>query len=260
MPAVQSSILIGSITIPLQSFTVGGLAASVPADDYYLEHSTSSLSLIRAFDTAAEAAVGGLACTVEILRNRRVRITFDSPQAVNWGTATQLRDLLGFTGNLGAGTSHVATNISPLLWSPGYPATPKTIPGVAGYTIPHQAIYKSDDGTQAKRYHFGTETWQDLEWTHIVPSRLRTTGTVAAQGGTFHQFFEQCAMLGARFFHYEDMTEDTADASTALVFGVGQGPYVLREGFDGDWYRRRVRGADVSSPLELPIHVVAEYD
>jgi hypothetical protein len=32
---------------------------------------------------------------------------------------------------------------------------------------------------------------------------------------------------------------------------------VLRE-FSGDYYRRRVPGADVSSPLRLPLHLVDE--
>lgn len=256
MPAVESSWLVGSVTIPQQDFTANGFACSIAAGTYYLRHTTSALSLCTQFNGEVENEIGG-GGQCEIMQNRRVHFQMAPAVAINWGTATILRDLLGFTGNLASGTSHQATNISPLLWSPGYPATPKTIPGVTGYTKPHQARSKSDDGSQVYTYHFGAETWQDLEWSHIYASRMRTTGTTAAQGGTFHQFYEQVLMLGSRFFHYEEVTEDSA-STTDVTWPTGLGPYVIRGDMDGDWYSRRIKGADISSPLSLNLHLVDE--
>jgi hypothetical protein len=204
----------------------------------------------------AVQAVTGVPCSNGILRNRLVYLDLGNSVAVNWGGATLLRDLLGFTGNLPSAIEHTATEVSALLWSASFPATPKPIPGVLGYSKPHQVKSKSDDGTEVFTYHLGKETWQDLEWGHVPVSRLRVASGTG--GGTFHEFFEQCAMLGARFFHYETITEDAA-SSALVTFGAGLGPYVIRGDFDGDWYERRVRGADISSPLKLPLQLVAEY-
>jgi hypothetical protein len=257
MPAVSSSWLVGSVTIAQQDFTANGFACSIPAGTYYLRSQNGNLGLTSMFDSEVEDETGVVSDGSVIRRDRLFETNWLANVAINWGAATVLRDLLGFTGNLAAGTQHVATNISPLLWSPGYPATPKTIPGVSGYTKPHQAKSKSDDGSQVYVYHFGTETWQDLEWSHIYPSRLRTTGTTAAQGGTFHQFYQQCLMLGSRFFHYEQVTEDSSSTAD-VTWPTGLGPYVIRGDMDGDWYERRVKGADISSPLKLQLQVVDE--
>jgi hypothetical protein len=255
MPAVASSWLIGSITIPQQDFTSNGFACSVPAGTYYLYHSTSALSLVNQFDGTIENETGVSANQTRLRRSRLLLSSWTAPVSVTWGSATQLRDLLGYTGNLGAGTDHLATNISPLLWSPGYPATPKTIPGVLGYPVDHKTQYKSDDGSQLHTDFYSEETWQDLEWTHIVPSRMRVaTGT---GGGTFHEFYRQVTRIGSRFFHYESVTEDTSDSTTEATLTGGLGPYVTRE-LSGDYYERRVQGADISSPLRLPLHVVDE--
>ena len=256
MPAVDSSWLVGSITIPAQSFTANGFACSIPAGTYYLRHATSALSLIVLFATEVENQTGVSANGVTLKRSRLIADSWTAPVSINWGAATQLQLLFGHTGNLAASTDHLAPNVSPLLWSPGFPGSPTTVVGASGYSKPHQAHSKSDDGTKKYVYHFGKETWQELDWSHIVASRLRViTGT---GGGTFHEFYEQCAMLGSQFFHYS-VTEDSADSSTDVTWGTGLGPYVLRENFDGDWYKRRVPGGDISSPLTIPLQIVSEY-
>lgn len=251
-----SAWLIGSITMPASTLTVDADLFAWPADSYYLVSSTSALSMIDFLAARIVANVGGT-CVITITRGRTIRIVFDTPRTVTWGAATQLRDLLGFTTDLGSATTHDAPNVSPLLWSPGYLATPKTIEGVDGYTVPHQAITKSADGTQVYCTHYGQETWQDLSWSHIIPERMRVDDSTNG-GGTFHEFFEQCALLRARFLYHQEVDELDGSTTTATL-DTARGPYVLRPEFDGDWYRRNVPNAEVSSPLDLPIHLVDEY-
>lgn len=261
MPAFTVDWLVGSITIPLQSFTCNGSPASVAAGSYYLRHSNSGRSLIDVFCSAVENAMGG-GGTGTIRRARRVHLDIAPASDVVWtASALILRNLLGYTADLPSATSHLATTISPLLWSPGYPGTPPhTLRGEDGYEMPHQSIVKSDDGTQSYTYHLGEETWQEYGWSHLDPSRLRQTGTVAAQGGTFKQFWLQCAMLGVRFLNYQDIVEDDSATTTDVTWTTQRGPYVLRpEARRGDWYRRNVPNAEITSSLELPMHVVAEY-
>ena len=261
MPTFTVDWFVGSITIPQQDFTANGFACSIAAGSYYLRHTTANLSLLALFATEVEdqAGVGALGVTVK--RSRLVADLWDAPVAVVWGGATALRDLFGYTGDLASATTHTATNISPLLWSPGYPATPtKDIRGSEGYLVPQQVISASDDGSDEFTYHFGEETHQDLEWSHIDPSRLKITGSEAAQGGTFYQFHRQSGMIGRRLLYYQDVVEDAADSTTDVTWPTQLGPYVLRrEARSGDWYRRNVPNAEVSSPLSLPLKMLSEY-
>lgn len=253
MPATSSSWLVGSKPFATDRITVGGFDLVVEEGDRYLRHPTTALSLIDYFRTVIAAGTS-VATTITIRRNRTVRIEFASAMDIVWNTATAYRDALGFTADLPSATVHDAPNVSPLLWSPGWPAIPDTIAGVAGWSVDHKRRYKSDDGQRSYTDYYGSETWQGLELDHVHVSRMRVT---TGGGGTFQEFYEQCAKLGYRFFHYEQVTED-ASSTTDVTWPTGLGPYVLRE-MSGDWYRRRVKNADVSSPLTLPIHLVAEY-
>lgn len=251
-----SAWLLGSRTLPASVVTVGATACNLAAGPYYLHSDTAALSLLTSLATAIVAGVGGT-CTIELQRNRLIRITFNTNRAITW-TSTDLRDLLGFEGaGSGSATTHTATLVSPLLWSPGYLATPATIEGVDGYTVNHQSVFKSDDGSQIYCDHYGDETNQELSWTHIVPGRMRVDDG-SAQGGTFHAFYEECLRYRRRILWVPSVDESDASSDVATVAGF-RGPYAMREDFQGNWYRRNVPYAEVSSPIELPLMMPAEY-
>lgn len=252
----SSAWFFGSRTLPASVVTVGATACNLAAGPYYLHTSTSSLSLATTLAAAIVTGVGGT-CTIQFQRNRLIRITFNTNRAITW-TSTDLRDLLGFEGaGSGSATTHTATLVSPLLWSPGYLATPATIYAVDGYTVNHQSVFKSDDGSQTFCDHYGDETHQELSWTHIVPGRMRVD-EADDQGGTFHSFYQECLRYRRRIQWVESVDESDASSDVATVTGF-RGPYALREDFSGNWYRRNVPYAEVSSPLELPLMMPAEY-
>jgi hypothetical protein len=265
MVAVSSSWLVASGPVPLITAEVGGASIDMPAGDYYLRHATASLSLLDAVAAAASALTGDTH-TLVVIRNRRVRW---SATGGNWdvdfstGNGAILAALLGASTVLpySGSASYTFDEIPPWLWSPGWLATPQTIAGKAGYSVDHKKRYKSDDGQRSFTHYLGSETWQELELDHVVSSRMCLADSVslAARGGTFDQFYEQSAKLGYQFFHYEQVTEDSADATTPVTWPTGFGPYVLRPEFKGRWNERRVQGADVSNRLRLPIHMVREY-
>jgi hypothetical protein len=58
MPAVSTSILVGSIELAAQSFTANGFACTIPAGTYYLRHATGSLSLLDVFGSEVENETG----------------------------------------------------------------------------------------------------------------------------------------------------------------------------------------------------------
>lgn len=260
MPAVSTSWLVGYFTVPAMSLSnFDGDDINVAAGTYCLRHSTAALSFLDVLNTAIDDSLSAITCTsLVVLQNRHIQINLSAIADLNFATGTingdVLAAVLGFdaTDHTGA-SSYTAENISPFLWSPGYPATPTTIAGVSGYTVPQQSRYQADDGSQLYVAHYGDQTWQELNWSHIVPSRMRVTPSV---GGTYHEFFEQCTKIGRRFLHYEGITEDLS-STTAVTWTTALGPYVQREA-DGNWYRRNVPNAEVSSPLELPLMLVDE--
>lgn len=265
MPAVQTSWLVGSLVLP--PVTLVGFDSqtiTVPGGTYYLRHPTAGLSLLDVVNTAIDASASAITCTsLVVLESRLVQINLSAPANLNFATGDTNGDVLaaalGFSGaDLTGAASYTATRPSPLLFSAAYPATPKTIAGVTGYTKLKQAVMKAADGSRMRRVGFGNEIWQELSWPHIVPSRLQVTGTEHAQSGTFHQFFEQSLSRGYKLLHYEQMTEDAA-SSTPATWSTPLGPYELRDGFDGDWYTRNVSNAEISSPLKLPLLAVSEY-
>jgi hypothetical protein len=257
MPAVATDWFLGYVTIPAQSFLVNASAASVAAGTYCLRHSTGAVSLVDAFDAAIVAAVGGTAsCSLSV--GGLVFAGYSGNRSVTWGSATILRDLLGFTqGDLASSDFHIADDYSPLFWSPGYPGTPATIRGRDGYLVPHQVLSKSDDGSRVDTYHFSEETHQELGWSHIMPERLMVEDS-GDGGGTFYEFHRQVGMIGSEFLWYPDIEEDVEETEP-VTFTTPRGPYVLRaEARSGDWYRRNVPTDELSSPLALPMQLVSE--
>lgn len=259
----DSAWFIGSVTLP-QVDLVGfdGDDITLAAGTYYLRHATAALSLLDAFNTAMDASAAAVTCTsLFVRRDRRVQINLSGVADLNFATNDNNGDLLaaalGFdpTDHTGA-SSYVAENVSPLLFSPGFPATPTTISGVEGYSVDDKVVYRSQDGTQSVTYLYNSSTYQEFSWSHVVPERLRIVAGAPDDGGTFHRFYESVYKLGLRWFWYPSVSEDDS-SSTSVTWGTGIGPYVRRSD-DGNWYRRNVPNAEVSSPLDLNGHIVAE--
>lgn len=120
----------GRITIPSGGYNgtiddsggAGAAAWSVAAGTYYLNSPGSiGSSLIDALSTALNTAAPTDTITVSISASEtgtgKVTITSTGSTAIVW-TSTALRDLLGFTGNLPAGTSWTGSAQARHLWLP----------------------------------------------------------------------------------------------------------------------------------------------
>jgi hypothetical protein len=107
----------GRIKVPTGGWTatVGAGTATIAAGYYYASHLLQAVAI-------AFAAAASTTCTATASLGESgtglVTITFGSAKAVTW-ISTDLRDLLGFTGNLSSGTSHVGTQAMRSVWLPG---------------------------------------------------------------------------------------------------------------------------------------------
>ena len=255
MPRVRSTWLVGSIeALPLQSFTIDATASTVTAGSWYLYAASSGVSLLARIAAQMTAAGLGSAAAV-ILENRRVRLSAGGTFAVTWGAATQLRDLLGFTGNLSGASSYTATNISPLLWSGG--EVSRACPtGVTGYPVEDAEISVSADGSRQITTFYATHYHDDWTWEAVHLSRYwSTTGA----GGTWQAFRTAVVVQGHRFQLFETVEEDTA-STTAVTWPTRIGVYKMREIPPGKG--DRISGFEASNvywKVSMSVRLSSEY-
>lgn len=254
MPRIRSTWLVGSLEqMPEQDVTIDGSPQSVPASRYYLTHDTAAISLLDAM-AAAMTAAGVVAPAAVLLENRRVRLSSSGVFTVTW-VDTELRDLLGFTGALAGASSYVATNISPLLWSPGAAVTRQVLPGAEGYEVEDAEIRVSADGTRQEVDFHATHTWDEWEWDAVVADRYAAPG--AAEGGTWIGWRRQVLVPGYRFQLYEFVVEDTASTS-AVTLPAAVGTYRLREIPEGHG-SRKIEHANSYWRVGLKVRLAEEY-
>ena len=253
--------IVGSVYLAGWNFEVNGVNKAVPAGHYYLRHATTSLSLVDTVLGLIQEEAGG--CDLFVTEGRHVRLEPQAAQSVSldWLAATSQRNLLGFTGNRASSdVAETATNISTLLLSPGYPATPATVLGTAGYVTNDSTTMISADGTTSLTNQYYEQVHQDLSWSELNAARMRADAS-ANGGGTFHELHEQSLKLGYSLRYYETIDE-TEGSDTAVTWNDAAinsfGPYRLRR-VDPRWYQRVVSNADLYSPLDLPLMQVNEY-
>jgi hypothetical protein len=236
--AISSTWLVGSDTISASTLVVGGVNRVVSAGSYYLYDSTAALSLIKQVENAIALTAAG--STVRILQNRKVKIDFNGA-STSLTIPEPLARLLGFTGSPYAGaTSRTAENVSPLLWSPGWPETPTGNPvGVAGHKEWDRVVTASPTGlTFDVTYHSST-TMVEWSWFAVRQDRAWTT---AEADGEYVVFFEETIVSGNRFKCYSQISEDDASSSN-VTWTTGLGPYFVPEP-DYGWYVRFKSNSD----------------
>lgn len=256
-----SSWLIGSFNLTTAFIQVNGVNVSVPGGNLYLRSAVAVLSLIDIVETAIQTEVP--TATLFLTEGRTVRLlpTGGNPVEIDWLSNLTLRDALGYAANLASqDTPHDAPNVSPLLFSPGFTATPETLLDTSGYVTNDQSRMASADGTELQVTTFFEQVQQRLSWTHILAERMRVANSVDG-GGTFFEFHEQSSKLGFSMRYYQEQTE-VASSTTAVTWDDSvdnsHGPYILKRTMPRA-YSRVVRNADLYSTLTMGLAVVAEY-
>jgi hypothetical protein len=254
MTAINTTWLIGSFVLASNAtIVINGNNAVISADTYYLRHATAGLSLIAAMQTVMQAHVASV--SVFIGKDRKLRIT----AAVNLTLTipATLQAVTGLAASPTVGTTVSATNVSTLLWSPGWPETALGMPsGVTGRRIYDRRQTTSPSGltTRTTTHHYQTlARWQ---WFQVRQARAWTTD--AGEPGEYHRFWLDVLNPGRRFQMYpgESLTEDDA-VTTTQTWPTALGPYVARD-LDSEWFKRSNAVMDDLVDIELLAHVVTE--
>lgn len=252
----DTAILVGSVELAAQSCTVnGGAAVEIPAGSYYLRHATAGISLFDALEDLM-LSEGLTGAAVRLLQNQRIRIS--ALASFSMTLSSRLQRLLGFSGALGPGANtYDATLPSPLLWAPGFPATPGSRAGKSGYKVPHVTRHKSDDGSRQETQYFGEEVWQELEWP-FVPAELLQVPDDEDDGGTLEGLYEECLKFNRPFLWHDSMNLN--GSTNSVIWSSAYGPYQLRNDIGNpNWYDRiQANADDVGGGVAMDLHLVEE--
>ena len=106
------------ITVPTGGYdaTVGGVTKTIPAGTYYMSSPGSGARSFLA-EVAFQFGASSVAASLGENGTGLCTIQFAGATAITW-IDTELRDLLGFTGNLSAATSHISTQSVKAVWLP----------------------------------------------------------------------------------------------------------------------------------------------
>ena len=244
--AITSSWVIGSFDLAATvAITVNGTNYNIAAGTYYLRDSNSDLSLIAQLQTAIATEVPG--STVVLCKDRKMRVISGGGN-ITLSMPVALRTETGFGASTGPGTTLTATNISNLLWSPGWPDTPIGHPvQTEGRTVYDRVVNSSPDGMVVSVNYHHVQTVGQWQWFQVPQTRSWTT---AESPGEYKRFYDDVLIPGYRFKHYSGVEEDSSSTST-ISLGTGFGPYIAHT-LQSDWYQRWEPGSDsLGTNIEL---------
>lgn len=250
-----TSLLIGSRdNWTEQTTTAPAVTVSASTGDaLYLDHATSALSIFAQMEADADIT------SVELLQNGKVMITLASAGPLTWGSATTLRDLLGFTGDKSSAATHTSDTVSPLVWFPLRQEEPmSSILGVVGADAHLVDVAMSRDGTQTVT-RFGANRTNDFLWRWVPQDQFWTT---AEAPGEYYSFHDEVLVRGRRFQFYRGVTMDVS-SSSAASYSSPLGTFQARVGDLGGQVRTiRSPGfetVDSKFDISIPVVQVAEY-
>lgn len=209
------SIFCGQVEIESNSsILVGGWLCPISTGSYYMYSKTASQSLVdvvaSCFSTSLSFAVTASVSSAGILT-----LSAGSAFTVNWGTSTDIRDMLGYTGNLSSATSHTATNQLENTWIPkftnGLVASPTelsssyTTQGVP-LSFTSQAFSVSGD---VYTNYLGGATEQSFVFEYL--SKANTWTNTGER--SFEEFYNGIMKLGTPFIWLPEFTATTFEWS-----------------------------------------------
>lgn len=269
-----TSVLLGSEPeLAQQDFTltVDGNAdvMSLPAGAYYLWNGEAALSLVSVLAEVVETHTELPTAAIFITEGGLVRIEASNCAtfSITWGTATELRDLLGFTGNLTGALAYTATNPSPLIWIPRRTEIAEARLGVLGDPVYDTAVGQAAGSGAPVSTQHNVRLENAFTWRHVVNSvqdvELVRSKT-GSQNGKWYGFHERVVRRFARFYLQRDHTFVANSTSPMTLMDsapTSLGPFVWRPPASAVRYGtpREEENHESYNRVVLPVIVVDEY-
>ena len=247
--SVESSWFVGSFTLASSvTIVVNGVSnAVIAAGTYYLYDASAGLNLLAVILAAVAPFMTDEA--IYVAQDRKLRVT--ASVAFTWTIPTELQAILGFGASISSTTSATATDVSTLLWSPGWPATPIGHPtGVTGYSDSQLAVSESPSGLTIRHTINGTARVRTkLQVSYVLRARAWASGVDDGSPGELRRFDVDVLNPGFRWKHYPEVTESDS-SSTAVTWPTALGPY-KGPSLRPDWWSRSISSTDAFTEVEI---------
>jgi hypothetical protein len=231
----------------------------IPAGSYYLDDSSSALSLVSVVETALNThsqITNTVSCY--LARDRLVYIADDNPINITF-TDTDARDILGFTGNLSGDDGYTAQRVSPHLWVPDRPGITAARLGRHGDEV-YDTQVSSSGGSDATIVATGHDVrlHNEFDYRH-VPFDYYDAGDDL--GGQWRTFFTTTVRRFRHIKIYQNTLHDEAsDTAVGLLNSNRVGPYRWRaSGTIRYETRNEFENVHNMGRASLPVVVVPEY-
>ncbi len=178
---------------------------TVPAGNYYLS------DILTEF--ASQLASGGLTYTVTLSATTGATTITPSAgnTAITW-TSTDLRNVLGFTGNLSAASAHTSTGHATHLWLPNCGRTGTTPdPTSASHEFgkpESDTTYVEAPSGVSNRLYWNTRYKETLVFPMVRGSKLWKT-LEATTNESYQKFWEEVVRKGLPFRYFTDATNSS---------------------------------------------------
>lgn len=201
---------------------------TAPLGGLYLLHVVADLSMIHQLYLALVAA-GVAAPTVTITKSRRVRITSSGTFAITWGSGTELRDLLGFDGDLSGAAEYVAESRSTLLWSGGKIGSPRKAPlDATGSPSFDGSVTLGPTGIMTVRQEGDPTVTEIYDWKRTPKARFFASPLTGAVPGDWRHFWQYEQITARKIAVLRKVSEGDDDDDTDADYSASYvlGPYV----------------------------------
>lgn len=145
-----------------------------------------------------------------------VTITSTANLAVTW-TSTDLRDLLGFTGNLSAATSHVGTRQCKAVWLPNAEGAFYYGNGDEGHTETDAGTTESPRGDVKTLVYNTRQVLPSALWSHVPKANARIAAE-STVGASFEQWWRNTQGAELGYFEARSAVRLIWDANTAGTY------------------------------------------
>jgi hypothetical protein len=182
--------------------------------------------LLAAFETAIEAAevtlggANGFTITSSVGESGTGKVEIDLDGATNFAitwVSTDLRDLLGYTGNLSGASVYTATNHAQGVWLPDCPYAARYGPNDAGHTEADLVQTVSPQGhVQTSVYNTRTHN-PSVRWSHVSRARARIQGETVT-GESFERFIRYTQFGELAYFRAGEPIRLIWDADTSSTY------------------------------------------
>src|ERR1043166_1643227 len=232
LPKLEGEIILATATVV---GTFGAFTITMPAGRYFLcSPGTGALGFLAELANQMEISMGAGASSVTVDDNNDgsfgvVTIARSGAFAIAW-SSTAIRDLLGFSGNRGAATSHVSNVHAKYLWLPNCSRSGVMAPTTSGGALEtDQQIAMGTDGT-VYGTSYSLRALDSMEFRHVRGAKA-WADQASLPNEAFEDFYRTVIALGLRVRYYRLRDTD----GTRRTWYIEDGGHYQPVPFDARW-------------------------